>query len=133
MAKSQSVLAISPAGPSMGKRAESQLRKPIRKNASIFRTRDFAARNRGSYNPGMADISGIVQALREEQTRISNAIVILERIRGIATNGRKTGRETGKGRRKRRGRRLSAAARRRISQAAKARWAKAKKAGRNKL
>ena len=81
------------------------------------------------YNPGMTDISAIAQALREEKTRIENAISALE---GDSSKQRARA-QSGNGRRKRGGRRLSAAARRRISQAAKARWAAVKKAGKNKL
>jgi len=80
-------------------------------------------------------IDSIVQALREEKSRIENAIVALEASTGRLTNGkrRKAGQQVKNGRRKKGPRRLSAAARKRISQAAKARWAAAKKAGKNTL
>lgn len=76
----------------------------------------------------MTDMTGILNAMKEERDRLNAAIHLLE--------GRAPGRRSaGVGRPpKRRGRRrLSPAARRRISEAAKARWAKAKKAGRNSL
>jgi hypothetical protein len=70
----------------------------------------------------------ILQALKDERDRLSQAIAALE---GTEIHGR---RETAKTNTEKRGRRrLSATARRRISEAAKARWAKAKKAGRNFL
>jgi hypothetical protein len=81
----------------------------------------------------MADITSIVNELKQERDRIDAAIRALE----SATDGRRLGRPGRPGRSvkpKRKGRRrLSAAARRRISEAAKARWAKAKRAGRNSL
>src|SRR6266481_2118989 len=55
---------------------------------------------------GMADINGIVQALKAERDRISSAISALE---GVPT--RRAGREFGNARRKRKVRKLLAAAR----------------------
>ena len=76
----------------------------------------------------MTDMSGILNAMKQERDRINAAIQALE---GGVTRGRRPG---AVGRPKRKGRRrLSPAARRRISEAAKARWARAKKAGRNSL
>lgn len=81
-------------------------------------------------------IDGIVQALREEKSRIENAIAALEGITPGLKNGRRR-RQAGQLAKSRPGksgrRRLSAAARKKISQAAKARWAAAKKAGKNAL
>jgi hypothetical protein len=72
----------------------------------------------------------ILQALKDERDRLSQAINALE---GTEIHRRRrSGTRTGNGRRRPK-RRLSAAAKRRISEAAKARWAKAKKAGRNSL
>jgi hypothetical protein len=83
----------------------------------------------------MTRIDGIVEALREQRRRIDNALSALESVTRRSINGRrsKPGQGAENGRRKRRGRRLSAEARKRISQAAKARWAAAKRAGKNKL
>lgn len=83
----------------------------------------------------MTGIDGVVEALKEQKRRIDNALAALEGVTVQSANGRRsgTGGADGNGRRKRRGRKLSAAARRRISLAAKARWAVAKKAGKNKL
>jgi hypothetical protein len=78
----------------------------------------------------MADITSIVNELKQERDRIDAAIRALE----SAADGRRLGRPGRSAKPKRKGRRrLSAAARRRISEAAKARWAKAKRAGRNSL
>lgn len=80
----------------------------------------------------MTDMSGILNAMKQERDRINAAIQALEG--GGGGRGRRGPRPGVVGRPKGRGRRrLSAAARRRISEAAKARWARAKKAGRNSL
>lgn len=81
------------------------------------------------YNRSMTDISGIVNAMKEERDRLNAAIQLLEG----STRGRRSAGVVGRPPKRRGRRRLSAAARRRISEAAKARWAKAKKAGRNSL
>jgi hypothetical protein len=81
--------------------------------------------------PAMIGIDKVVEALREEMRRIDNALSALEGRTGRSMKSRRP--TTGNGRRKRRGRRLSTAARRRISIAAKARWAAAKKAGKSSL
>jgi hypothetical protein len=68
----------------------------------------------------------ILQALKDERERLTQAIDALS---GTEIHG---GRKAGTGRRGGR-RRLSAAAKKRISEAAKARWAKAKRVGKNSL
>jgi len=71
------------------------------------------------------DIQQIVSALREEKDRLEQAISALE-----GSNGRRRGSlgVPGNGRRGRRRRRLSAAAKRRISEMMKKRWAERKRA-----
>ena len=73
------------------------------------------------------DTQQIVSALRDEMSRLEQAIAALE-----GGNGRKRGRRAGflgNGRRgRRRRRRLSAAAKRRISEMMKKRWAERKRA-----
>lgn len=68
------------------------------------------------------DIQQIVSALRDEKDRLEQAISALE-----GGNGRRS-RGLGNGRRGRRRRRLSAAAKRRISEMMKKRWAERKRA-----
>lgn len=68
------------------------------------------------------DIQQIVSALRDEKNRLEQAISALE-----GGNGRR-GRGLGNGRRGKRRRRLSAAAKRRISEMMKKRWAERKRA-----
>jgi len=77
----------------------------------------------------MTDMTGILNAMKEERDRLNAAIQALE---GRAP-GRRSAGVVGRPPKRRGRRRLSPAARRRISEAAKARWAKAKKAGRNSL
>ena len=71
------------------------------------------------------DIQHIVSALRDEKDRLEQAIAALE-----GGNGRRHGRAAGlgNGRRGKRRRRLSAAAKKRISEMMKKRWAERKKA-----
>lgn len=72
------------------------------------------------------DIQHIVSALRDERDRLEQAIAALE-----GGNGRRRGRGAGllgNGRRGKRRRRLSAAAKKRISEMMKKRWAERKKA-----
>lgn len=72
------------------------------------------------------DIQHIVSALRDEKDRLEQAIAALE-----GGNGRKRGRRAGflgNGRRGKRRRRLSAAAKKRISEMMKKRWAERKRA-----
>ena len=68
------------------------------------------------------DIQQIVSVLRDEKDRLEQAISALE-----GGNGRR-GRGLGNGRRGKRRRRLSAAAKRRISEMMKKRWAERKRA-----
>jgi len=65
----------------------------------------------------MRGIDGVVEALREQERRIENALTALEGGTVRSGNGRRSGagRAAGNGRRKRRGRKLSAAARKRLS------------------
>ena len=75
--------------------------------------------------PPMANIDHIVNELRQQRDRLELAIKAL-------SGGSKTS-SLRRGRKPRKVRRLSAAARKRLSDGAKARWAKAKKEGRTSL
>jgi hypothetical protein len=93
------------------------------------------------------DTSAIVEQLKQERGRISEAIAALEgHSGGNGRRSRRPGRKQktkevgtatafpfGAAKTKRSRRKVSAAVKRRLSEAAKARWAKAKKAGKNSL
>jgi len=72
------------------------------------------------------DTAQIIAGLKAERERLTNAIDAL------TGSGNHRGRRPGP-KRGRRGRHLSAAAKKRVSEAGKARWARAKRAGRNRL
>jgi hypothetical protein len=67
------------------------------------------------------DIAGVVAALKEQRTRIDQAIAALEGLNSAARRGRPP-KAVSTASRQRRG--MSAAARKRISEAMKQRWAK---------
>jgi len=78
------------------------------------------------------DINSILDDLRAQRDKLTNAINALEGSVGNGRRGRRVGpvlAATGKRPR----RQLSAAARAKIARAAKARWAKAKAQGKNRL